>query len=340
LDVFFNGQNKESIPQYNQVCNMVTNLTLDPAQKWGMGPTYGYGDANGALVESFSNQDSRVVGLNEVGSYSGLLLGSCLSNSAQLLPAFAMGTIRVIFTIDSIANMFANTTGFAVVPTAYSLYNFELVYTVIKFPQEYMDRVNRNEKIYLKTMSFYNTSNFLPSGTTGTVSLVYNQRATSMKSIFVHCSGTATTSGGKQYDAFDITTGNGDYQLTINGVSRPQKPISMLNNIRGSLMTLRQAIGALYNPSNSMSIMSENLAIGAGTQTDPRVLQKSYIGFPLEKLHLITSMMSGISTANQPITLTINLFTATPAAVNVNMIILYDMILEIDMHNHQVNTIV
>lgn len=338
LDTLFNNQVKESISQYNQVYNMLVNTTFDVAQKNGIASSFGYvdsGPATGAVTPSFINLDGRILALNETGSYSGLLLGSCLTNGTQLIPACAMGTIRLIFTIDTIANMF-NT----VIPTAYSMFNFELCYTVIKFPQAYMDKVMNGSKIYYKTMSFNNSAQTVNSGTTGTVSLSYNQHFSSIKSAFIHPSGTSALSLNKNMDSYDITSGNGDYQLTINGLVHPQRTLSTLNNKNGLVMELRRAIGALYNPANSLSINASEFNQISASQTSATLMAKFYVGICLEKLHLNHEVMSGINTGNQNITLTMNINTATSQNHNVNLILLYDMILEIDTSTKQINAII
>ena len=323
---------------------MLSNTIFDQAQKSGFANSLGYGDLAGVVAENNQNLNGRTVGLNEVAAYSGPLLGSMLANCVQLIPAGQMGTIRLIFSIDTIGNMFST----SVVPTGYSIYNFEVRYKVVKFPQAYIDRAFANEKIFLKTMSFNNSAVQLASGTNGTISLVYNQRYNSIKALFLHSSGTAANSLNKNFESFDITgsgstgTSGGTYQFMLGGKYYPQSALNTLNNKSTIIMELRNALGSMYQPNNSMSIEpAEFNTFSTGSTTSMAVPSKFYVGVSTEKLHVNYGgeFMSGQGTNNQPITAIINTTVATAQALNVNLIILYDVILEIDLSNHLINVI-
>ena len=342
FEMQINGQSKETIQQYNQVYTLLTNTIFDQAQKSGMASCLGYCDLSGNVIDTLANLNGRTVGVGEIGSYSGPLLCTMLTNCTNLIPMGKMGTVRLIFTVDTLANMFGGT-----IPANYSIYNFEVRYKVIRFPQHYMDRAFKNDKIFLKTMSFQNSSVPLASGTTGTISLIYNQRFNSIKALFLHPSG--TTSYNKNFDSFDITGSNGstatsqiggNYQFLLGGKPFPQKALDTLNNKSAIIMELRNALGSMYQPNNSMSIEPSEFAnYVTNSTTTMQIPSKFYIGTSTEKLHVNYGgeFMSGQGTNNQPITVTINTSTATAQALNVNLIILYDVIMEIDLVNQQVN---
>ena len=217
LDVQVGSQTVDTIQNYNVVMHMLTNLTLDVAQKYGLQAGFGY--YNATSVPSLEQLDGRTCILNETGSFSAPLM-SILSNSEKLLPLFAMPQIRVVLTVESISNMFTTT----VVPTGFVLSNVELRYKVVDMGGHVEDMVcSMGDKIYVKSQSFSASSATLASGSNGYIELVYNQRYASVKSLFA-INGSASLN--KQFDSVDLTSGNGEYSFSIGGVIYPPGHIS------------------------------------------------------------------------------------------------------------------
>jgi hypothetical protein len=61
---------------------------------------------------------------------------------------------------------------------------------------------------------------------------------------------------------------------------------------------------------------------------------KFYLGINLEKLHS-NSLLTGISSTQTAINVLLNLGTATSTSANINLILNYDVLLEIDLINRQ-----
>ena len=82
----------------------------------------------------------------------------------------------------------------------------------------------------------------------------------------------------------------------------------------------------------SINAIEFNQVVTAATTT--AVPSKFIIGIPLEKLHIPSdkAILTGVSTNNSNITVNINTSTAVPAATsfNVNLILNYDAIIEVD----------
>jgi hypothetical protein len=201
--------------------------------------------------------DSRNLGTIAAGtsvSYfaSAPLVCTKLTGCEKFIPAFATGGIRLIFTLDTFANMF-NAAFTAAIQTAgatpTAITNFELVYDLIDFGPEVEQSILSQPSIMIKSNGYANSSVTVPFGTNGTNTLVYNQRFASIRSAIVLPSGTAVsakTLNGK-FDSVDITT-NGYYSLNVGGVTFPQGgPISFANNKAGALSELRKATGNLYD---------------------------------------------------------------------------------------------
>lgn len=334
LDVQIGSQTVDTIQSYNVLMNMLTNLTLDVAQKYGLQAGFGY--LNNTSVPSLEQLDARDLGaVATTQSYSlGAPLMSILSNSEKLIPLFAMPQIRIVLTMDAIANCFSIATGGAV--TAFTLSNLELCYKVVDMGGQVEDMVrSMGDKIYIKSQSFSCASQTLASGANGYNELVFNQRYASVKSLYAINGGTAAASVNKSFDSYDITTNNGDYSFSVGGVIYPQRPISTLVNRAGALMELKSATGSIYDKSNAFSINSVEYAYVSANTTTAQAMAKFYIGTSTEKLNS-DSLLTGISTQNSPISYRVSLGTATSQAHLITLVANYDALFEVDTVNRQV----
>ena len=319
----------ESVNQWNQTSNLLVNLSTDVGAKYGLQSAYGYAD-NTTATPPMSAMDGRTCILNEVGFMSGMLPGM-LSNCEKLIPAFAMPQIRTQFTLDSIANIFTT----AVVPTGFVISNFELVYTMIDAGPQVEQMVRSLGTFYIKSQSVVNSSVTLASGTTGSISLVFNQRLASVKSAFVLFTGTSSNSLNKWGDWYDPTSSNGEVSINVGGISFPQRPLSTLTNKAGILSYLRNATGSIYDKNNSLSINSiewNRVGNDVTTVSEPA---KFICGVSLEKMHT-PALLTGISTQNSAITVLVSTSTATAQAHTVNLVLSYDALIEIDTNARQV----
>jgi hypothetical protein len=194
--------------------------------------------------------------------------------------------------------------------------------------------VRQSGMTHIKSHSFMNSSSLLGAGAVGQVSLVYNTRLSSLKSLFLLPTNSTSDSCGK-FDAVDITKSNGQYFFNVAGVQYPQTPYSTSQNKAGMLMALRQAVGSIFDRTNSLSINSVEFNRIDGDATtltapgkfipavDTSVVDSSYI-------------LSGISSANSAITCSIQLGSETTDAHNISLVIVYDAIIEVDFVQNQV----
>jgi hypothetical protein len=244
-----------------------------------------------------------------------------------------MAPFRIQLTLDSIANMFTT----AVVPTNFVINYIELCYNKINISgmEEAMRRIPH--PIQIKTQSFYNVANQLPAGSSGNVALIYNTRFLSAKAIFGRASGGANTANGV-YDSLDVTSGNGDYSLLINGKQYPQRVLSTTLNKAGIMTELMRAVSNVFS-NNSCAIDNAEWSQTDATGTSFQVPGKFYVGFNLQRWNYSHALFTGIPSANSPITFYINLNTATTQAHTVNLIFNYNCILEMDPQSMQVRDI-
>ena len=331
LETLIGSQCVESINQYNQVAGFLyCNTQMDVAMKYGQQNAFGYN--NNTSVPSFEQLDGRLCLNVETGTFSMPLIG-LLSSSAKLIPAFAMPSISVQLTMDSVANMFTSLAA-SVQPASFTISNIELCYNMLDFGRDVEHSVLAMPKLFLKCWSFSNSSATVGAGSNGSISLVYNQKYASVKAAYVLPTGSFPLSANKWGDSYDITQGSGDYSIVIAGQSYPQRPLSTLNNKTYIIQELRRASGNINDKNNNLCINAiefNQLPTVATAYYNP---SKFIIGIPLEKLHIPSdkAILTGISTNNSNITVNINTSTVTPASTpfNVNLILNYDAIIEVD----------
>lgn len=329
LETQFGSVTVDSINNYHQVCNMLTNTTMDWAQKYGNIFNYGWSGGAPTTTEELDGRTFTVTLVQSPAAFSFAgPLPSLLTNiSDKLLPLFAMPTISMVLTLDAIANMLDTTTNFS----SYILSNLELCFDFIELGPQ-VDAMVRGmgDKIYIKSQSFSNSSVTVPTGTNGSQSYIFNQRYASVKGAIVICSGGTN----KLFDAVDITSNSGSYSLNIGGVSYPQKPYSTLNNKAAVLMELKKVMGSIYDKTNNMAINSTEFNSIDNTATTTTIPGKFYVGFNLQKLHS-NALLTGISTNNSNISVNIESTTATGSNRQCNLILAYDALIEIDVVNKQ-----
>lgn len=327
LETQFGSVTVDSINDWNQVNHILTNTTMDVAQKYGLQSGYGYSVSGTPTIEEL---DSRVIpSAGETVFLSGPVPCMLTNIVDKLLPLFAMPTISMVFTTDSLSNII-DPVGTV---TGMTLSNVELCFDFIELGGE-VDAMVRamGPKLYIKSQSFSNSSVGVPTGSNGSQAIIFNQRYASVKGAIVSFSGALNN---KKFDAVDITNNTGDYSISISGVQYPQKPYSAINNKSGILQELRKCIGSIYDKTNSMSInnleFSRIDSVSNNVYTAPG---KFYLGFNLEKLHS-GSLLTGISTNNSNISVNVTQSTATTVIRQCNLCLVYDALIEIDVMTRQ-----
>ena len=332
----------DSINNYHMVCNMLTNSTTDWAQKYGNAYNYGF-SPSGALSAAVTTEEMDGFIISATGAPTTQVLSMagplpCLLTNVvdKLIPLFAMPTISLVLTIDSLSNILVNA-GSTV--TTYELSNVELCFDFIELGSE-VDAMVRGmgDKICLKSQSFSNSSVTVPTGTSGSQSYIFYNRYASVKGAIVIFSGSNTTQtanvGNGFFDARDITNDTGSISLVVSGVNYPQKPYSMVNNKAAILIELKKVMGSIYDKTNSLTINSKEYSGIDTTVTNINQPAKFYIGFNLQKLHS-NALLTGISTNNSNISVNIEQTNTTGSARQCNLILAYDALIEIDMVNKQ-----
>ena len=347
LETIFGSQVVESINNYGMVQNMVTNCTLNVAQKFGLQSGYGYKADNTvtAQVPNLQGLDGRMcTSGGETASYSAPI-PCLLSNAEKLVPLGMMPLVRMQLTLDSVANMFTTaafgpvataaaqngilTEVVAVAPTDFVLTDFQFCYTMVDFGPETDAAVHSmGEKLYIKSQSFINAATTIPANAVGTMEYIYSTRLASVKSVFMHNS--AGLCNGN-FESFDVTSG-GNYQFSIAGKYFPPKPIDAGGNKSGVLLELKKAMGSIYDTTNNFSIDTAEFnatAIASGLGSTITTPAKFFVGCNTEILPSNNVLLSGISTQNSPITARLNIVTAPVVNILASLIVAFDAIIEV-----------
>ena len=321
LNVLAGSTMIESQSNFNQTANILTHLTQNVAQLYGLQSSYGFKAETG--VPTLEEMDGRTCTAGETGSFSAPI-PCVLSGCEKMIPAFSMPQLRLELVLDSVANMFRPDS--TAVPTAFTITNVEVCYRQVSLGAEVEAMVRSMPSVSIRSQSFLNTASVLGAGTSGQVSQIFNQRVASIKSAYLAFANN-TADSNLWGDSVDITKSNGSYSLTIGGQQYPQNPVSTSRNKNGGLQALRVATGNVYDKNNNFSINSIEWNLLDGQATTLTAPAKYFVGVDLEKVDS-EFIMAGTSSQASPISANIQLGTATTDAHNIHLILNYDCVLE------------
>jgi hypothetical protein len=272
----------------------------------------------------------------ESNTFSGPLV-CMLSNSEKMIPSYLCNNIRLLFTIDSLANMYASTA----VPSAFAITNFEVVYNMISMPDVESHVMNSQIPFSIKSNSYATSSYPLPS-TAGAanITLPFSISYSSIRAAYFHFCGLSVNQVNGYFDSTDPTnpnftnnTGGGAFQIGISGQILPQKALNSLDNKAGILTELYRTQQSIYN-SQSMSINTLEFFSNTNTATTAVAPGKFILGFNLNVVSY-NNIFSGLNTNNTPVNLLINSNTAMighTVILNAN----YDCLLQFDPSTKQI----
>jgi hypothetical protein len=339
FETLVNSNTVETINGYNAVANMLVNLQLGASEKYGQQSAYGY-ENTAAAPYAMEYLDGAVIDTGAATTvnrfYSAPLLG-LLGGSEKLIPLFLLNNIRLQFTLDSLANMQTAIAANALI-TGIAISNFEVCYNMVDFGHDVeREIIAMNPKIRIKSQSYSTGTQTIANGIAGSVNLVYNQRYASVKSAYLSCGGNdATKSANRMMDAYDVTSGNGDYQFQIGSINYPQKSLSTVNNRSGILQELRRSMNTIFGSNVSMAINTLEFNRNSANTTTIEIPGKFWVGVCLQKLTIPQkAFFTGISTQSSPITVCINIGSSTSQAHTCMLILNYDAIIEIDTSTKQ-----
>ena len=339
FQMLFNSQVTENIIDYNLYCEDMVNVKTDVASKQGLSPILGYGQLGNDFT--LNNINGRKLGASPTSFNVSAPLPCVLSQCESYVPLFLFGSVRIILTLDTIANMFNATN----IPTGYTLTNFELCYDVINFDPAveayYASLANQAGKIVLKSSSVATGSQPLATGSSGSFQVPFNYRLASIKSLLLHTSpavAPGATNGTGKHCALDVTSNNGDYQFEVGGVLYPPRALSTVNNKAGIVSELCLALFGNRNIlSSSLGLSPTTFNVTSSSYPDNYVAPGMFIvGVNTERVPSSTSMLTGVSSLLAPINVRVNANTALSQACQLRLYALYDALIEIDVNTREV----
>jgi len=309
---------------------------MNIAQKVGAMANLGFLDT-GATTPTFVNMNGRSIAIAGDTYTCAFPLVNILSGCEKLIPLFLTGSLRLELATDTVANIFTSTT---IANVGYTISQIELCYDSISFGQGIENMIKQGsmgQKFYIKSQTYSSSGASLATATSGSVSLQYNARYSSIKSLISLFSGTnAAVSTNIQFDSYDITNSNGMLWYSVAGVNYPQKPIDTLNAKTSVLQELKQVVAGIHTgQSNNMSITAAEFALAGTTASTSSVYGKFYFGINTERCAPgdNSSLLTGISSASAPISLNIALNSVTTQGFNIMLLVNYDVLLEFDVQS-------
>ena len=153
VETYINSQQIDTVQDYNVVAHSWSNLFLGVNEKYGNQFGFGYLDPTPTTtaLDELDGRTMPAILTATPQSYfvSAPLVCTKLSGCEKFIPAFATGGIRLIFTLDTYANMFNTVTS---LNTATSLItNFEVVYDMIDFGPEVERSILSQPSIMIKS---------------------------------------------------------------------------------------------------------------------------------------------------------------------------------------------
>jgi hypothetical protein len=348
LDEYVGSSPVNSVYNFNQTSNLWINTHLSVADKFGQATALGFGLATPNLtqLDSLTLSASQAALAGSV-SFAAPLVCSAFSSADHYIPTGLMAPLRIQMTLAALADIC--TTGSTDL-TDYQVTNFELCFSAIDMGPSVDAMVASMGSPYLnlKTTAWANAgAQQLPTGSSGTQSLVFNHRYQSITNAYLLFSGAAAATDLNAWgDSRDITT-NGSYQLQIGQQQYPTLPLDVAVNKPAILQYLRECTGSIQDFRNSMSIGNVEFAYVASsaTATTPTEPAKFIVGFPLEKIQGFNpysqgSLMSGVNASSTPIIANVRIGTATTTqAYNPFLVVEYTSIIQIDPMSKQVQVI-
>ena len=185
VETTFGAVVHEQINNYNQTMNAMVNLTYNVGQKYGVQNMLGYG--NNTTTPSLDALDGRICVTSETGTFAAPLW-SLLANAEKYVPLGMMAATRITITLDRLSKFFQQTGLTATVqevPSAFTLSNVELCYSMIDFGEGVNNTIRGfGDKLLIKSQSITNSSNTVSLASTGFQEIVFNQRLASKDYFF------------------------------------------------------------------------------------------------------------------------------------------------------------
>lgn len=345
LEEFIGSTPVSSVYQYNLVSNgfIDTNFSYADVQGqaygFGIGTPTTYPDVDGVLLAA--NTTTNIY-------CAAPLVCSAISNLSHFYPTGLSAPWRIQITLASITEAF-------IVPanvTSYTILQPELCFNVVNLGSQVDAMVAQmSPRLRIKTLCSAASSQSMPAGSNGFMTLPFNHRYESIGSLFLYSTTNDVAKGintfGDSFNPLGLVDVSGSIQFQINQQLYPQLPVNnATGGIASVLQYLRNCNGSITDQRNTMAINNPNFTKYAGNASASSADEpaKWIFGVNLNKVnpsnpYASTALLSGTSAASTPINVLLNTGTAFNSAMNFYLVAEYDAIIEIDPMMRQVNII-
>jgi hypothetical protein len=336
LEVIMGSQSVQTIPQFNQLSNLITNLTHSVSNKQGLAISHGYRQ-HARQAPTNNSGDGAVLGKNSTGNVGGALR-CCLSEASHLVPLALMPNVRIQLTLASLQTIFAAGEAAkaedlkngileqpeSTFPSDFVLTDFTLSYDSMNFPSMVVEQLRMSPTpLLILSQGFSISSQTIPTGTSGVVENIYNSRYASIKNLFLINSSNSTNG---IFDSFNISP-NATFQFYVNSVQFPPQPISKKRN---AFIELMKATGSAFESLRTYAINRNEYEYELGDETTLSEPAKFYVGVSTQVSSFNANLLSGVSSENSALSVRMNIDVPTPKTVTSSLVVNYDMIIQID----------
>ena len=341
-----NSVTLESINELGVLANMLCNTQLNPGDKIGLAPAFGFSDLALATVSNqghYINKDA----LNTLTfSYSLPLIGILGSGTDKFIPIGDFYSLRFELTMDTYTNftVLLTATGANKV-SGCTISEVEFCGQVVELdasPQSMIEQANP-DKIYIRSQSYRTATNFLPASSNGLNDVLIGTRVSSLKSMYITCSPSNAIEGKFASVCPNLAQGT---CLVLAGQNLPQRTLNPINHPADCYVELQKAMGALsyatFNGSISKtSYYTSSTASGLMTAYSTAVSANNIYASPNQWVMGINTeivahrggLLSGININGAPSFFRAQINSALSAyAHTLYFFALHDVILEVDVN--------
>lgn len=256
-----NGQILEDITEYALVNDLLINFQMNNAVRDGTAMQFGFDDSTGNTSQghAISVFNGRVAAAGNTCSFSysvPILSGLVGALSDKMLNIGRTSKLQLVLQTSSVLPVtFINTTvtSNAASSVKVTLSNFSITCEYIDIggsALKMLDQTLVNNQAYIHGVSYRVTSNTIPTGTSGNLSLLAGIRNSSVKSIFVKYVDNLTTAqtDGSVNSKFDGKNPSiNSWALNIGGMRYPSNPLNPLLQPSQAFSECEKAIGSFNN---------------------------------------------------------------------------------------------
>ena len=278
-----NGQIIEDITEYALVNDLLINFQMNNAVRDGVAMQFGFEDgatSNTSQGHAITTFNGRIAAASETCTYSysvPILSGIIGALSDKMLNIGRTSKLQLILQTSSVLPVTFINTGAsnAASSVKVTLSNFSITCEYIDIGAsalKMLDQTLVNNQAYIHGVSYRVTTNTIPAGTSGNISLLAGIRNSSVKSIFVKYVDNLVNSlnNGSVNSKFDGKNPSiNSWALSIGGQRLPTNPLNPLLQPSQSFSECEKAIGSFNNAQFQSCITRARYCKLARGGTDP-----------------------------------------------------------------------